>query len=138
MSYYFDSLGGNIYKINPITLEVTVEPPFESKPYTFWRIKQILDRDYHYELVNLFQGYKSNRRPGYRELYRIVDIDTGKTVIDVASLNGLRYVLTKEGYPLHDEGRKISAENWLESVQQYIALKQQELQKEEQEKQLPE
>lgn len=72
-------------------------------PYSFWRIRRILERDYHYSMENIWQGYKANRRPNYCELYRIIDEDTNTVVVEKATLNGLRKLLTKENYPLHDK-----------------------------------
>lgn len=87
-------------------------------PYSFWRIKRILSRDYHCRLENIWQGYKANRRPGYCELYRVINENTDEVVIEKATLNGLRIVLTKEGYPLHDKDDwNVCAQNFLDIVQ---------------------
>lgn len=89
-------------------------------PYTFWRIQRILKRDYHYRMEKIQQGYKANRSPYYREYYRIINMDTDELVCPKASLNGLRDLLTQEGYPLHDEDdRNIGADNFLEWVKDH-------------------
>lgn len=86
-------------------------------PYTPWRIKRILSRDYHCRLENIWQGYKASRRPGYCEVYRIVNEDTNEIVVEKATLNGLRKIFTQEGYPLHDKDDwDIGAQNFMEIV----------------------
>lgn len=93
------------------------ELTMDTKPYTFWRIKRILKRDYHCELENINQGYKATRKLGYRELYRIINLDTMEIICPQTSLNALRKLLTQEGYPVHDaDDRNIEAENFLELV----------------------
>ncbi len=99
-----------------------VNPPV--LPYSFWRIQRILKRDYHYRMENIWQGYKANRRPNYYELYRIIDEDTNTVVVEKATLNGLRRLLTEENYPLHDKDDwDIRAQIFLEIVNNNLKRK---------------
>lgn len=71
-------------------------------PYSHQRVKQILRDDYHYDLQPLW-GYKSNRIPPYVTKYRLVNMDTGETLLEFVTLNAIRIQLTKEGYPLKEK-----------------------------------
>lgn len=79
----------------------------EVKHYSFFRIKRILKEDYGIVLKNRWQGYKANRRKGYTERYDLILEEDNSVILENISLNGLRYVLTQEGYPLYDEKSKI-------------------------------
>lgn len=68
--------------------------------YSFWRIKNILDNDYHYRLEKVFQGYKANRKPNYVERYNLIDNDTNTIILTNITLNSLRRILTEENYPV--------------------------------------
>ena len=70
------------------------------KPYTFWRIKQIFDCDYHADIINV-TGYKGTRFGRYNR-YDVVDQETGKIILHDVTLEGLRIVLAIEDYPLKD------------------------------------
>lgn len=67
--------------------------------YSFWRIKNILENDYHYRLERINQGYKANRRRNFVELYNLIDNNTNSIILENITLNSLRKVLTEENYP---------------------------------------
>ena len=48
--------------------------------YSFWRIKNILENDYHYRLERINQGYKANRRRNFVELYNLIDNNTNSNI----------------------------------------------------------
>ena len=64
---FFDPNAG--FKIHPV-----------SEDYTHQRIKRILENDFNCHLENIWQGYKANRKPGYHEIYNLVDNATGKII----------------------------------------------------------
>lgn len=70
--------------------------------YSFWRIKRILEEDYHYRLEKISQSYKATRKPNYAELYNLIDNDTNSIILESITLNSLRKILTEENYPLKD------------------------------------
>lgn len=70
-------------------------------PYSHQRIKQILLNDYHIELQPQY-SYKSNRIAPYVNRYRMVNIDTKEVLAEKITLNAIRILLTKEGYPLKE------------------------------------
>ena len=49
------------------------------QPYTVHRVKRML-KEIGCVAENINQGYKANRRVGYRELYRIKRISDGKVI----------------------------------------------------------
>ena len=63
-------------------------------PYTFHRLNRILEDYYGCKLEEVWQGYKANRKPGYKQLYNIV---TNLT------LDQLRSIFAQMDYPLYDE-----------------------------------
>ena len=69
--------------------------------YSQHRIRQILRDDYWCELIPIWEGYKGNRRLGHVKHYKVCRIDTKEIIISDATLNGLRIILGREGYPLH-------------------------------------
>lgn len=71
--------------------------------YSFWRIKNILENDYHYRLERINQGYKANRRRNFVELYNLIDNNTNSIILKNITLNSLRKILTEEKYPLNDK-----------------------------------
>ena len=77
------------------------------KNYSYWRIVRILHKDYNIVLKKRWQGYKANRKKGYKERYDLILEEDNSIILENISLNGLRYVLTQEGYPLYDERSKI-------------------------------
>lgn len=72
-------------------------------PYTIHRIRRILEREFNCRLENIWQGYKANRREGYKEIYRVIQNSDNEVIVDGITLDGLRRFLTKENFPLHDE-----------------------------------
>lgn len=75
-------------------------------PYSFWRIKRILEEDYDYRLEKVGQGYKANRKAGYTERYNLIRNSDNKILLEWIKLDGLRKVLGEAGYPLHDKRSK--------------------------------
>lgn len=75
-------------------------------PYSFWRIKRILEQDYDCRLENVCQGYKANRQKGYTKRYNLVHNSDNKVLADFIKLDALRKVLGEAGYPLYDEKSK--------------------------------
>lgn len=75
-------------------------------PYSFWRIKRILEQDYDCRLENVWQGYKANRQKGYTKRYNLVHNSDNKVLADFIKLDALRKVLGEAGYPLYDEKSK--------------------------------
>lgn len=104
-------------------IEALLHRVSDYRPYTFHRLNRILKENYGCKLENIWQGYKANRRPGYQELYRIVTISDGTTVVDCVTLEKLRHVFANEDYPLYDEyssvnqtkrnGSHIDEDDWL-------------------------
>ncbi|WP_288478759.1 hypothetical protein [uncultured Clostridium sp.] len=70
--------------------------------YSFWKIKRILEEDYHYKLEKVWQGYKANRKLNYVERYNLIDNDTNSIILENITLNLLRKILTDENYHLND------------------------------------
>lgn len=75
---------------------------YDYLPYTVPRIKRYL-KEQGFELENIWQGYKANRRPGYCEIYRIIRIDTGEVVNPCVNKEQLRRMLANLDVPLYDE-----------------------------------
>ena len=75
---------------------------YDWKPYSYHRLMRILAEN-GLKAENLWQGYKANRTPGYRELYRIVRISDGEVIKDVIDLNGMRRAFAALDIPLEDE-----------------------------------
>ena len=50
-------------------------------PYTYWRILRVM-KELGWDMIQIWQGYKANRRPGYCEIYRIVEHETGRVIGD--------------------------------------------------------
>ena len=48
-------------------------------PYTYWRILRVM-KELGWDMIQIWQGYKANRRPGYCEKYRIVEHETGRVI----------------------------------------------------------
>lgn len=75
---------------------------YEYLPYTVHRINRYLNEN-GFVLENIWQGYKANRRPGYRELYRIIRKDTGEVINPCVNYEQLRRMLANLDVPLTDE-----------------------------------
>lgn len=85
-----------------ITGEIKLRRVYDYKPYTYNRIKRILD-ELGIEMIHLNQGYKANRRPGFCERYDLVECATGKRIANAVSLETCRRVLAKFDFPEKDE-----------------------------------
>lgn len=101
----------------------TLKRVYDYLPYTFHRIKRILEQDFGYRLENIYQGYKANRRQNYCELYNLVQIHDNQVIVERVSLDALRHFLANLDYPLEDEKsvhnqseRSKGAENFLNIV----------------------
>lgn len=75
---------------------------YDMKPYTFYRMQRIY-QEVGMHLENVWQGYKSNRRPGYKEIYDLIDDATGETILKQMPLDHYRRILARLDYPLYDE-----------------------------------
>lgn len=73
------------------------------RPYTYHRLNRILKESYGCKLKEIWQGYKANRRPRYKQLYQIVTIDENQVICDRTTLDGLRAVFAQMDYPLYDK-----------------------------------
>lgn len=72
-------------------------------PYTFHRLNRILKDYYGCKLEEVWQGYKANRKPGYKQLYNIVTIDEGRVICSNLTLDQMRSIFAQMDYPLYDE-----------------------------------
>lgn len=81
----------------------------ENSDYSIFRIKRILKEDYHCEIrLNIkSKGYKANR---YRKckLYDLVNIDTGKVLVEGVTIKSFSKVFKEEGIPIYDEKSKLN------------------------------
>ena len=101
---------------NEFDIEVSLDENGELKfrrgydylPYTPDRIKRILKDCFNAELENIWFGYKGHRFEGYVEHYRVIDCDTKEVLNDYATLDGLRYFLARNHFPLYDH----KSEKW--------------------------
>lgn len=71
--------------------------------YTYHRLNRILKESYGCKLKEIWQGYKANRRAGYKQLYQIVTIDESQVICDCTTLDRLRAVFAQMDYPLYDK-----------------------------------
>ena len=122
---FFDSNAE--FKIHPV-----------SEDYTHQRIKRILKNDFNCHLENIWQGYKANRRPGYHEIYNLVDNATGKIIGRRLPLDHFRREFTRMGYPLDDEksavhGRFPQRKKGIERFRETVERAKKESQEEDQE-----
>lgn len=69
------------------------------EPYTYWRIRHILELELNLDLVPIIE-YKGNRN-GKPKKYNLVDKNTGTVVCENCTLDVIRLVLTQHNYPLH-------------------------------------
>lgn len=59
------------------------------RPYTYFRLMRILqERGFKAEVI--WQGYKAQRRKGYRERYRIIRLSDEKIIVEGITLDSLR------------------------------------------------
>lgn len=68
-------------------------------PYGYWRVVTLFREHYNLEVENIWQGYKSNRRPGYQELYRLVDCDTKEVIVPLTCMRKMQQFLAHQGFP---------------------------------------
>ncbi len=74
---------------------------YDYLPYTFWRMQRIFATGgYHLEQVG--REYKANRKPGFQELYDLVD-DNGGVLVSNLPLDAYRRFLASRNFPLYDE-----------------------------------
>ena len=83
--------------------ELLVHRVYDYHSYTYHRMNRILKEHYGCKLEKIWQGYKANRKVGYKELYNIVTISDGMIVAERITLDRLRHVLANADYPLYDE-----------------------------------
>ena len=76
---------------------------YDYHPYTYHRMNRILKEHYGCKLEKIWQGYKANRKEGYKELYNIVTVSDGMVVAERITLDRLRHVFANADYPLYDE-----------------------------------
>lgn len=88
-------------------------------PYHWKRINQILQQEYNCRLENIWQGYKANRRPGYVEIYNLIDCETNTVIAPRITLQGLRIIFTEEGYPLK---QKKKTSGHLQKAEEFLKL----------------
>lgn len=69
------------------------------QPYTVHRVKRML-KEIGCVAENINQGYKANRRVGYRELYRIKRISDGKVIHPCIDMESLRSFFAEHDFPL--------------------------------------
>ena len=84
-------------------MESFVHRVSDYRPYTFHRLNRILQEYYGCKLEAVWQGYKANRKPGYKQLYNIVTIDEGSVICSNLTLDQLRSIFAQMDYPLYDE-----------------------------------
>lgn len=75
---------------------------YDNQSYTYWRIRRVM-KELGWEMIQLWQGYKANRRPGYCECYRIVEKRTGRVIKECATLNQIRKAFAAAEVPLEDK-----------------------------------
>ena len=68
------------------------------QPYTVHRVKRML-KEIGCIAENINQGYKANRRVGYRELYRIKRISDGKVIHPCIDMESLRSFFAEHDFP---------------------------------------
>ena len=83
--------------------ELLVHMVYDYHPYTYHRMNRILKEHYGCKLEKIWQGYKANRKEGYKELYNIVTVSDGMIVAERITLDRLRHVFANADYPLYDE-----------------------------------
>lgn len=72
-------------------------------PYTFHRLNRILKESYGCKLEEIWQGYKANRKQGYKQKYQIITLEEEKVICFCITLDQLRAVFAQMDYPLYDE-----------------------------------
>lgn len=75
---------------------------YDMLPYTKHRIERVY-KQVGMHLENVWQGYKANRRPNYKEIYNLVKDTTGEVVAREQPLDYYRCILASLDIPLYDE-----------------------------------
>lgn len=99
---------------NPVNGEIQLHRIYPYRPYTYHRIKRIFLKYFNIELVYINQGYKANRRPGFRERYDLVEADTREVIVKFVTLDQCRRVLAYYyDFPEEDEySAGVSPRQW--------------------------
>lgn len=71
-------------------------------PYTYWRILRVM-KELGWDMIQIWQGYKANRRPGYCEKYRIVEHETGRVIREEVTIYQIQKAFAHEEVPLEDK-----------------------------------
>lgn len=64
--------------------------------YSIARVRKIFREIYNCNVVKIDQGYKGQRYQPY-VLYQLIENDTGKVLVDMATLNALGDCLVEQG-----------------------------------------
>ena len=56
-----------------------------------------------WDMIQIWQGYKANRRPGYCEKYRIVEHETGRVIREEVTIYQIQKAFAHEEVPLEDK-----------------------------------
>lgn len=93
-----------IYRPGRIELEEGVEfrRVYDWLPYTYWRILRVM-KELGWDMIQIWQGYKANRRPGYCEKYRIVEHETGRVIREEVTIYQIQKAFAHEEVPLEDK-----------------------------------
>lgn len=111
--YTEPELSGSVEELDGSGI-MELERRYDYLPYSKFRIERIFKLCYRWKLETIWQGYKANRNPYYHEIYRVVEIETGKIVVERVSLDSIRKVLARNGFALYDEkstGKRIHLDN---------------------------
>ena len=71
-------------------------------PYSYWRILRVM-KELGWDMIQIWQGYKANRRPGYCEKYRIVEHETGRVIREEVTIYQIQKAFAHEEVPLEDK-----------------------------------
>lgn len=71
-------------------------------PYTYWRILRVM-KELGWDMIQIWQGYKANRRPGYCEKYRIVEHETGRVIREEVTIYQIQKAFAHAEVPLEDK-----------------------------------
>lgn len=71
-------------------------------PYPYWRILRVM-KGLGWDMIQIWQGYKANRRPGYCEKYRIVEHETGRVIREEVTIYQIQKAFAHEEVPLEDK-----------------------------------
>ena len=93
---------------------------YDWQPYSYWRIEAIFRNYFGWAFVQINRGYKANRRPGYQGLYRVYEIESGKTVCECTSVYAMQKFLASYDFPMEEpkDLRNAKAAAFLEAVEE--------------------